>query len=486
MTDLVTAGELTGSADSVGRSALLFETSVLSLRIVEVATLFGVAIGLAALLGINVTGGADYLRASLVAVGFYAVLAELTGAYDVDVRFSVRRAWGRVLTAWLLAAMFLLTLSFLLKVSESYSRLWAFGFIAAGGVAVCGVRTVGVAYLRRLKNQGHFDQRVAIFGAGPQGERLAEYIQGDRRLTIRLVGCYDDRSVERLPPAGGGQPLRGTLSDLVATIRRGAVDQVIVALPWSAETRLQAIVAELAATPIRIRLAPDLASFAFAQRPIVRLGDVPVIALNERPISGFDQLIKRALDVVLGSIALILATPVLIAAAIAIRLDGPGPIFFRQMREGFNNHRFAIWKFRTMRADASEHDAIRQAKRGDDRVTRVGKFLRRTSIDELPQLFNVLDGSMSLVGPRPHAPSTRAGERPFAEVVKSYASRHNVRPGITGWAQVNGWRGETDTEEKLVRRLEHDLFYMERWSVPFDLYILVRTVGAVLFMSKAY
>jgi Undecaprenyl-phosphate glucose phosphotransferase len=261
---------------------------------------------------------------------------------------------------------------------------------------------------------------------------------------------------------------------------------VIIALPWSAEQRLQQIVAALAITPVRIRLAPDLASFAFAQRPIMLLGDLPVMALFERPISGLDSLVKRIEDLILLALILPFALPIMLGAAMAIKLDSPGPVFFRQDREGFNNRRFAIWKFRSMQVDQLEYDAIHQASRHDPRITRIGRILRATSIDELPQLINVVRGDMSIVGPRPHAPSTRAGSRLFGEIVGTYAARHNVKPGLTGWAQVNGWRGETDTEDKLIRRLEHDLHYIEHWSVPFDLYILLRTIWAVMAQRNAY
>jgi Undecaprenyl-phosphate glucose phosphotransferase len=340
--------------------------------------------------------------------------------------------------------------------------------------------------MRRLKKRGVFNHRVAIFGAGSQGDRLAKYILGNEKLTIDLVGFFDDRLPERLPEREVLLPLYGNLGDLIANIRRGLIDQVIVALPWSAEKRLQEVVAELAITPVRIRLAPDLATFAFSQRPVVLRGDLPVMTLFERPISGVDQIIKRVEDVVLTVLGMIVIVPLFALVALAIKLDSPGPVFFRQDREGFNNQRFRIWKFRSMRADRCEADGITQARKDDDRITRVGRVLRRTSIDELPQLFNVLAGEMSLVGPRPHAPSTKAGDRVFSEVVDHYAARHKVKPGMTGWAQVHGWRGETDTEEKLLKRLEHDLYYIENWSVLLDLYILARTVLTLVFQKTAY
>ena len=278
----------------------------------------------------------------------------------------------------------------------------------------------------------------------------------------------------------------GSAAKAASTAAQGLIDQVVVALPWAAERRLQDVMARLVLTPVKVRLAPDLVSFTFARRPVVILGDVPVMTLFDRPISGLSSIIKAIEDKLLTALILVAASPIMALAALAVRLDSPGPILFRQPREGFNNRSFHCFKFRTMYDERLEYRNITQASRDDPRITRVGRFLRRTSIDELPQLFNVLMGDMSLVGPRPHAASTRAGGRLFSDVVQSYAARHKVKPGITGWAQVCGWRGETDTEEKLIKRFEHDLYYIENWSIWLDLYILVRTVGAVLLPRNAF
>lgn len=465
----------------------LFELSALILRLAELAalTLSAWIIGEVVLDFVSPEKTRLYINAVLTAAIFYAGLGEVTGVYDVDVRFSVRRAWGRVLTAWFATAMFLMTMGFLFKASSDFSREWAILWFLIGGVAICSVRALATLWMLRLKKRGVFNQRVAIFGAGPQGTRLAKYIKGNDKLTIELVGFFDDRPTARLAAVDSDLPVRGNLDGLLQAIRMGMVDQVIVALPWSAEIRLQEVVARLAITPIRIRLAPDLASFAFAQRPVVMLGELPVMTLFERPISGFDQLLKKFEDFVLAALITALISPLLLIISIAVKLDSPGPIFFRQPREGFNNRKFSIWKFRSMRVEAGQTDGIKQAEKDDARVTRVGRILRKSSLDELPQLFNVISGEMSLVGPRPHAASTRAGDRLFGDVVATYASRHKVKPGITGWAQVCGWRGETDTEDKLLRRLEHDLYYIENWSVLFDLYVLVRTAPALL-SNRAY
>ena len=470
------------------RSAVPIDLVVLVVRMVEFLTV--ILAGVVALIlwvGEIGTGGLpDYYRTMLMGALIFALVAEVMGAYDVDCHFSLRLAWQRVLGSWGVTGLFLVTIGFLVKISEDFSRGWAVTWFVTGVFMVAATRAAMTVWIRRLKGQGIFNSRVAIYGASAQGQQLAQYIRGNPRLTISLVGFFDDRRDGRVPVIVEDLPVFGTADDLVAMIRDGLVDQVIVALPWSASARIQQVAQKFVLTPVRIRLAPDMANFAFAHRPLVLLGHMPVITLFERPISGTDAVVKRIEDLVLTSIILLFLWPIMLLAAIAVKLDSPGPVFFRQPREGFNNQRFDVLKFRSMTVDDCQTDHVQQAQRGDSRITRVGRIIRATSIDELPQLLNVLKGDMSLVGPRPHAPSTRAAGRLFHEVVQSYAARHKVKPGITGWAQVCGWRGETDTEEKLVKRLEHDLHYIENWSVSFDLYILLRTIGAVLFPKNAF
>lgn len=471
-----------------GKPGVPLDLAIFFVRLIEFFVVLGS--GTLAVVLVRDTMSADtataYTRVVFVSAIAYGVLAESLGCYDIDAQFTLRRAWQRVLTTWFTVALFMITLGFLLKSSDVVSRAWALGWFGGGAVALLAARAGSTMWVRRLKNRGTFNQRVAIFGAGQQGTRFASYVQSHDRLTITLVGFFDDRTDGRIPSVAANVPVLGNLSALVSMIRDGRIDQVVVALPWSAEDRLQQIVSRLALTPVKIRLAPDLASFAFARRPLVLLGEMPVMTLFERPISGMDAAVKSLEDKVLTVLILALIWPLLVLVAIAIKLDSPGPIFFRQPREGFNNQPFRVYKFRSMYHDHAEIDRINQASRGDPRITRVGRILRRTSLDELPQLFNVLNGDMSLVGPRPHAASTRAGGRLFSDVVASYAARHKVKPGITGWAQVCGWRGETDTEDKLVKRFEHDLYYIENWSLPFDFYILFRTIGSVILPRNAF
>lgn len=470
------------------RAGIPLDVATIAVRLLEFLLVLGT--GSLAIIAVqdtlSVAEIAVHLRIVFIMAIAFAVLAESLGCYDLDAQFSLRMAWQRVTMTWLTSALFMMTLGFMLKASDAVTRGWAFGWFAGGGLVLLLSRGATTVWVRRLRNRGTFNQRVAIFGAGPQGTRFADYVQSHDRLTISLVGFFDDRRDGRVPATASNVPVLGNLSDMVAMIRKGAIDQVVVALPWSAEERLQQVVSRLALTPVKIRLAPDLASFAFARRPIVVLGDIPMLTLFERPISGVDAYIKLLEDKILTVLILAMIWPVLAIIAIAIKLDSPGPVFFRQPREGFNNKPFRVYKFRSMYADQSQFSAIQQASREDPRVTRVGRILRRTSLDELPQLFNVMAGDMSLVGPRPHAASTRAGGRLFSDVVASYAARHKVKPGITGWAQVCGWRGETDTEDKLIKRLEHDLHYIENWSLWFDFYILFRTIGSVLLPKNAF
>lgn len=476
------------SPDTKERSGVPIDLIIFAVRVIEFVTVL-LAGAVALYLWLDTLADIehnDYSRVILGGALVFALVAEIMGAYDIDAQFSLRRAWQRVMGAWGTTALFLVTMGFLLKLSSDFSRGWAITWFVTATIMLAGTRAAMTVWIRHLKSQGVFNSRAAIYGASAQGQRLADYIRKDSRLTIRIVGFFDDRRDGRVPVMVDDLPVFGDSDDLVAMIREGLVDQVIVALPWSAEARIQQLVSKIALTPVRIRLAPDLANFAFVHRPLVLLGELPVLTLFERPISGMDAIIKRAEDLIITFAALLVLWPVMLVAAIAVKLDSPGPIFFRQPREGFNNKPFRVWKFRSMTHDRCEVDGIQQATRGDKRVTRVGRILRATSIDELPQLFNVITGDMSLVGPRPHAPSTRAGGRLFHEVVQTYAARHKVKPGITGWAQACGWRGETDTEDKLVKRLEHDLYYIENWSVMFDLYILFRTAIAVVAPKNAF
>jgi len=426
-----------------------------------------------------------YLGAILLGMVIAMPMLHRFDVYREDFLFSKRLPLGSLFSAWTVTFCILLAVAFLVKLSDTYSRAWALSWFAGGGVGLVAGRLALRQMVRGLSIAGCFANRTVIVGAGDQGRRLASYLLNHGDADTRVIGFVDDRAT-RVPQQSEGVPLLGTVDYLIDLIRRGQVDQVIVALPWTADERLREVVGRLEKTPVPIRLAPDLAAFSFPDRSFTMVGHLPMMQLFERPISGWSFIAKSLEDRILAGGLLLFLSPVLLAIAVAVKLDSPGPVLFRQKRYGFNHNLFDCWKFRTMHHHMSDAHAEVLTQRGDARVTRVGRFLRKTSLDELPQLINVLKGNMSLVGPRPHATSAKAAGRLYEEAVDAYAARHRVKPGITGWAQVNGWRGETDTLEKIQRRVEYGLFYIEHWSLLLDLKILLRTALVVVGDREAY
>lgn len=425
----------------------------------------------------------------IAAIGLGGLLAieilRRMGVYRNHALFGTRLAAGRILAGWSIAFSLLLALAFAFKISSDFSRVWATSWFVGTGAGLLINHGLVRWRLQRLAERGRFAARTVILGAGEHGRRLAEHLAFHADVNTRLIGFVDDRK-NRTPAMVDGLPLLGDADDLLDLVRREMVDQVFVALPWSAESRLSDVVRKLARTPVEIRLTPDMIGFHFVDREFEHVARLPVLKLYERPISGWSQVAKMLEDRILAGLALLFLAPLLALIAVVIKLDSKGPVFFKQRRLGFNQNEILVWKFRTMYTDLSDADCDVQTRMGDPRVTRVGAFLRRASLDELPQLINVLLGSMSIVGPRPHALNTKAAGRLFEEVVDDYAARHRVKPGITGWAQVNGWRGETDTVEKIEKRVEYDLYYIENWSIWFDIEIVVRTLFVIVSDRNAY
>ena len=350
------------------------------------------------------------------------------------------------------------------------------------GIAVlimCGWRLLCLRLLQSGPAQGIMVRNVAIVGADMHGQRLLDALEHRKDSTTRVIGVFDDRK-DRLPPKVAGHDVRGTIEQLIEIARETQIDDVLVALPWGAESRLLNILDQLKVIPANVHLAPDVIGHHFLDSGFTKLDGVPLYNIYSRPISGWGALLKRAEDLILGSLILLMIFPVMLICALAVKLDSPGPILFQQRRFGYNNNLIGVYKFRSMYHHMRDENASRLATQNDPRITRIGAFLRKTSLDELPQLFNVLAGNMSLVGPRPHGVQAKAAGKLYQEVVREYAVRHRVKPGITGWAQVSGWRGETDTEEKIMNRVACDLYYMENWSIFLDIEILFRTVFAVV------
>jgi Undecaprenyl-phosphate glucose phosphotransferase len=324
-------------------------------------------------------------------------------------------------------------------------------------------------------------RRAILLGKGDSAARLAAFLVG--KEAVQIVGFLGFGGA--MPEGAGDWPVLRGLRAACGLIQAGEADLVIIALPEAASRRIAGILHRMSGMAVDIRLAPDTARFYRPDARVSSIGGLPFLHLRDKPISGLAAAAKRAEDLLIGLPLLCLAAPLMLLVALAIRLDSPGPVLFVQPRLGFNNRIIRVRKFRTMHGSQTDEHGRRQAVRGDPRVTRLGRLLRRTSLDELPQLLNVVGGSMSLVGPRPHALGTAAAGLPFEAAAADYEARHRVKPGITGWAQVRGWRGETDTVEKLRRRVEHDLHYIAHWSLWFDLRILVLTLGTV-FRGDAY
>jgi Undecaprenyl-phosphate glucose phosphotransferase len=426
-----------------------------------------------------------YAATVLVGVLLSSMLFQWFDSYDKSHLLGRNLPLNRVLPAWGVTICVLLALAFALKISSFYSRIWAVSWFTVTPAVLILIRLVMARNIRRWVEAGRMAERVVIVGAGELGQRLAERLSIHGDIHTQVVGLIDDRRT-RVPASSNGCALLGDTDHLIGLIRRNLVDHVYIALPWSAKERLRELVHRLSITPVHIRLAPDLAGFEFAGRPFSQVAGVPVLNLLDRPISGLHYGYKAIEDRVLCLTLLLTCAPLLLAIALAIKLDSRGPVIFKQRRYGFNNDLFDLLKFRTMYMEQSDPDCTVQTTRNDPRVTRVGRFLRRSSLDELPQLFNVLRGEMSLVGPRPHAIQTKAEGRLFEDVVDRYAARHKVKPGMTGWAQVNGWRGETNTIGAIQKRVELDLYYIDNWSVWFDLKILLRTALVILRADGAY
>ena len=328
-------------------------------------------------------------------------------------------------------------------------------------------------------------RNVMIIGTTPTAGKIIDRIRNDRLKRVNVVGIIDDQP-EMVRRSFLSVPIVGPLDRAVECIRDCCIDQVLVASPHADASRTSQVIEQISMTPAEVRFVFDTDLPQGVGRAVSLMDDLVFARIHARPIAGWAAAVKRAEDLIVSGIALFLLGPLLVAIAIAIKLDSPGSVFFRQLRAGFNNQTFEVLKFRTMYTRLTDRHAARQSSRGDPRVTRVGAFLRRHSLDELPQLFNVFAGSMSVVGPRPHAMSTSVGGLSLHQLARRYDARHRVKPGITGWAQINHCRGELDSVEKLMRRVEFDLEYIENWSPLWDLRILVVTAWRMLHDDDAY
>jgi Undecaprenyl-phosphate glucose phosphotransferase len=392
---------------------------------------------------------------------------------------------GKVVSGLGLAFLGAMALVYALAIEEAFPRSWALLWLTVA-VAVLGVGRWQVAHrVARWTAEGRLARRAVVVGGGRHAEEVIAALEGSPD-SVDILGIFDDRRDERSPERLGRYQKLGTFESLVDFCREKDIDLLIVTLPLSAEDRLLALLKKLWVLPVDIRLSAHTTKLRFRPRAYTYIGGLPFISLFDKPLSDWNAFLKALEDRVLGTLLLALLSPLMALVALAVRLDSRGPIFFKQKRYGFNNELIEVYKFRSMYVDMSDANAAKLVTRDDPRVTRVGRIIRKTSLDELPQLLNVLKGELSLVGPRPHALQAKSENRLYDDVVDGYFARHKIKPGITGWAQINGWRGETDTVEKIEQRVAHDIAYIDRWSLWFDLYILALTPFALLKSENAY
>ncbi|GAB4518140.1 MAG: undecaprenyl-phosphate glucose phosphotransferase [Roseibium sp.] len=455
-------------------------------RLTDVLLIVGTALA-AGFSGPEAAGfGQANLFATAAAVLFALAFFQAADVYQVPVMRQGIAQLGRVAAGWTLVFAMFAALRSTTGIGGALSDAWIGAWYALSLTGFCASRIIVCRLVRSWMKSGRLERRAIIVGGGTAAQELIHDLEAQADNDIRICGIFDDRSNDRSPPVVAGYPKLGDISALVEFARLARIDMLIVCIPLRAEQRVLELLKKLWVLPVDIRLSAHTDKVRFRNRGASFIGTVPFADVVEKPIADWDMVAKRIFDVVFATIAIITLFPVMIAAAIAIKLDSRGPVLFRQKRYGFNNEVIEVLKFRSMYTDMADPDAKKVVTKGDPRVTRVGRFIRKTSIDELPQLFNVLGGSLSLVGPRPHAVNAHTDNKTWDDVVDGYFARHKVKPGVTGWAQINGWRGEVDTPEKIQKRVECDVYYIENWSVLFDLKILMLTPFSLLNTENAY
>jgi putative colanic acid biosynthesis UDP-glucose lipid carrier transferase len=467
---------------SVSRGISFHDSFFYSLHRLVDATVICLAVHFA----VGYTAGArlpDVLTVAAATILVYHVVAELSGLYRSWRGSRVRRELACVLITWGYAVPVLLGAGLLTQYNANFPYASKLIWIFATPAAIAGTRFVMRKIQQRLRARGFNTRSFAVCGVNELGIQLARNIQKAPEMGLRLVGFYDDRPAERtaVPPHEIGQRV-GNFGDLLSRARHGQIDIVYITFPMRAEERIRNVLAALADTTASVYIVPDFFVFELLHARWTNVNGLPAVSVFENPLYGVDGLVKRTADLVFGSLLLAAAALPMLVISVFIKVTSAGPVFFRQRRYGLDGREILVWKFRTMTCCDNGHD-VRQATRDDERVTAVGRFLRRTSLDELPQLFNVVEGSMSLVGPRPHA---NAHNELYRSLIEGYMLRHKVKPGITGLAQVSGYRGETETLEKMEQRIACDHQYIREWSFWMDLKILAKTLRVVLEQRNAY
>ncbi len=417
-----------------------------------------------------------HLLMALIALVVFQMIGGMTDFYRSWRGVKISTELVLLLQNWTLSLIFSAGLmAFNADFNDDFSLFFAWYVLSSIGLVVCrSLIRFGAGWLR---NRGYNTRRVAIAGDLPVGQMLLESFRNEPWLGFEVVGVYHDVS-----PEGVSADWAGTIEQLIEDAKAAKIHNVYIAMSMNDAASIKKLVNELADTTCSVILIPDVFTFNILHSRIEEMNGIPVVPLYDTPLSGLNRVLKRVEDIVLSSLILLMISPVLLTIAAAVKLTSPGPVIFRQTRYGMDGKPIMVWKFRSMKV--MENDSVvTQATQNDPRVTRVGNFLRRTSLDELPQFINVLTGGMSIVGPRPHAV---AHNEQYRTLIQGYMLRHKVKPGITGWAQINGWRGETDTLEKMEKRIEFDLEYIREWSLWFDIKIVFLTIFKGFVNKAAY
>jgi len=425
----------------------------------------------------------QYGQAGVWAVMLFWMLGGVRQIYGSWRTETLPRAIAATVVTWFWAALLLVLLAFWTKTSSDYSRFAITFWFVLAPVSLALTRAGLRLAVKSLRAAGRNTRTLAIAGKTGLGTRVLEKIEHTPWLGMQFIGFFDDRVAAReCKDSANDVEGVGRFDQLVEMARAGEVDYVYITLPMRAETRIVELVTALADTTASVYLVPNFFIFDLLHGKLASLDGIPVLSLHESPFYGVDGWVKRAEDVVVASLILLLiAIPMLFIAA-GVKLTSPGPVLFKQRRYGLNGAVVEVWKFRSMTV-TEDGSTVVQAQKNDARITPFGAFLRRTSLDELPQFFNVLQGSMSVVGPRPHAV---AHNEQYRRLIRGYMLRHKVKPGITGWAQISGWRGETETLDKMSMRVKYDLEYVQNWSLWLDLKIIFLTVFKGFVNKNAY
>ena len=449
-------------------------------RLIDILIIFFCLNLAATLYAVNFNG--IYTSTGLIASIVFILTAESLGVYRSWRASTATRMLLTTSGAWCLTAILVVVLGFFAKVSTDVSRVVIGGWFL---LSLSGLTTWRISFrrfLRFMRARGYNSRSAAIIGLNNNALKMRDEIEGNPELGVRFAGFFDDRDIKRLHADHPDEETMGTICDLIERAKAGEFDLIFIALPLEARQRISTILERCGDTTASVHLIPDFFTYNLLHARMGTVGNVQTLSIYETPIFGFNDFLKRSFDVLFSLLVLtIIALPMLIIAA-AVKLTSTGPVIFKQARYGLDGERIFVWKFRSMTTMDNGAKVV-QAKKGDARITKVGAFIRKTSLDELPQFINVLQGRMSVVGPRPHAV---AHNEEYRQLIPYYMLRHKVKPGITGWAQINGFRGETDTLDKMEGRIDCDLEYIRNWSLLLDIKIVILTVFKGFFGSHVH